>query len=340
MYIDKPSDIVNKYNNTYHSTIKMKPVDVTSSTSIEFREIFFDISKAFEKVWHEGLIFKLKAYGIDSDLLKLLINYLEYRKQRVVLNGQAFFWKKNLASVPQGYGLGPVLFLIYINDLPNGIKLICKIFADDTSLFSKIKVKNCSTVELSNDLKIISNWAIQWKILFNPDPNKQAVEILFSKKHEKNNYPPLNFNNDNIQTVISQKHLSLVLDSKLDFNECISNTINKYNKIIDIMEKLSLFLSRKTLLTIYKSFVKPNLDNADIIYDKPFNESFKTKTEMIQYWEALVITEWIKGTSRDRLYKETGLESLVDRRWFRKIFFFHKVGMDFCPHTFSLFKSL
>ena len=95
MYIDKPSDIVNKYNNTYHSTIKMKPVDVTSSTFIEFREIFLDISKALEKVWHEGLIFKLKAYGIDNDLLKLLINYLEYRKQRVVLNGQAFSWKKN-----------------------------------------------------------------------------------------------------------------------------------------------------------------------------------------------------------------------------------------------------
>ena len=104
------------------------------------------------------------------------------------------------------------------------------------------------------------------------------------------------------------------------------------------MKKLSLFLSRKTLLTIYKSFDKANLDNADIIYEKPFNESFKTKTEIIQYWEALVITEWIKGTSPDRLYKETGLESLAERRWFRKIFFFHKVGMDFCPHTFSLFK--
>ena len=67
-------------------------------------------------------------------------------------------------------------------------------------------------------LKIISNWAIQWKILFNPDPNKQAAEILFSKNHEKDNYPPLNFNGDNVQTAISQKHLGLVFDSKLDFN--------------------------------------------------------------------------------------------------------------------------
>ena len=145
---------------------------------------------------------------------------MEDRKQRVVLNGQTSSWKNILAGVPQGSVLGPILFLIYINDLPDGIKSICKIFADDTSLFSKVKDKNCSTVELNNDLKIISNWAFQWKMLFNPDPNKQAVEILFSKKqHEKDNYPPLNFNGDNVQTAISQKHLGLVLDYKLDFNE-------------------------------------------------------------------------------------------------------------------------
>ena len=78
------------------------------------------------------------------------------------------------------------------------------------------------------------------------------------------------------------------------------------------MKKLSLFLLRKNLLTIYKSFVRPNLDYADIIYDKPFNESFKTKIEMIQYRAALVITGAIKGTSRDRLYQEIGLESLAD----------------------------
>ena len=100
--------------------------------------------------------------------------------------------------------------------------------------------------------RYISNWAFQWKMLFNPDRNKQAVEILFSKKqHEKDNYPPLNFNGDNVQTAISRKHLGLVLDFKLEFNERISNKINRCNKIIGIMRKLSLFLSRKTLLTIY-----------------------------------------------------------------------------------------
>ena len=272
--------------------------------------------------------------------MKLLINYLEDRKQRVVLNGRTSSWKNILAGGPQGSVLGPILFLIYINDLPDGIKSICKIFADDTSLFSKVKDKNCSTVELNNDLKIISNWAFQWKMLFNPDPNKQAVEILFSKKqHEKDNYPPLNSNGDNVQTAISQKHLGLVLDSKLDFNEHVSNKTNKRNKIIGIMKKLSLFLSRKTLLTIYKSFVRPNLDYADIIYDKPFNESFKTKIEMIQYRAALVTTGAIKGTLRDRLDQEIGLESPADRRSSRKIFFLHKIMNGLLPSYLQSYLS-
>ena len=144
--------------------------------------MIFDIAKAFDKVWHEGLIFKLKTYRIDGDLLKLLINYLEDRKQMIVLNGQNI-----LSSVTQGSVLGPILFLIYINDLHDGIKSICKIFVADTSPFSKVKDKNFSTVELNDYLKIISNWAIQWKMSFNTDLNTQAVEVLFSKEHGKGN---------------------------------------------------------------------------------------------------------------------------------------------------------
>ena len=83
----------------------------------------------------------------------------------------------------------------------------------------------------------------------------------------------------------------------------------------------TLILSRKSLLTIYKSFIRPNLNYADVIYDKPFNESFKRKIEIVQYKAALVITGVIKGTSCDRLYQELGLESLADRKWSRRLFF-------------------
>ena len=97
------------------------------------------------------------------------------------------------------------------------------------------------------------------------------------------------------------------------------------------MKKLSLTLSRNSLLAIYKTFVRPILDYADIIYDKPPTESFKDKLEMVQYSAALVITGAFKGTSLDRIYRELGLESLTERTWSRKIFFFYKILNGLLP---------
>ena len=102
----------------------------------EVRSIYLDISKAFDKVWHEGLVFKLKQNGIEGKLLNLFKNYLSNRKQRVVLNGMESKWGEIRAGVPQGSVLGPLLFLIYINDLEDGIKSNVIFFADDTSLLS------------------------------------------------------------------------------------------------------------------------------------------------------------------------------------------------------------
>ena len=226
-------------------------------------------------------------------------------------------WKNILAGVPQGPVLGPLLFSIYVNDLSTGIELICKIFADNTSLFSTAKDKTFSDTQHNNNLNKTSKWVFQWKMLSNPDPSKQEIEICFLHKCDNENYPLLVFNDAKVQFATSQKHLGLILDFKLDFNDHTDSKINKCNKIIGIIKILSLILSRKSLLTIYKPFARPNLDYADLIYDKPFNESIflllSKKIEMVQCKAALVITDAIKGTSRDRLYQEFGLESLSDK---------------------------
>ena len=120
--------------------------------SFDVRSVFLDISKAFDKVWHDGLIFKLKQNGISGNLLNLLSNFLRNRKQRVVLNGQTSSWADVNAGVPQGSILGPLLFLIYINDLTNGLSSNAKLFADDTSLFTVAHNANTSAKELNNDL--------------------------------------------------------------------------------------------------------------------------------------------------------------------------------------------
>ena len=85
------------------------------------RGVFLDISKAFDKVWHIGLLFKLKTYGADGEFLSLLEKYLENHKQRIFLNGQTSEWRKTNSGVPEASVLGPLLFLVYVNDLPDGI---------------------------------------------------------------------------------------------------------------------------------------------------------------------------------------------------------------------------
>ena len=136
----------------------------------EVRGVFLDISKAFDKVWHDGIIFKLEQNGI---LHKLLRDFLVNRKQRVVLNGQVSSWNNVEAGVRQGSILGPLLFLIYINDLPKGLSSNAKLFADGKSLFSVIHDSNTTSNELNDDLVKISNWAYQWKMSFHPDPKSK-----------------------------------------------------------------------------------------------------------------------------------------------------------------------
>ena len=111
----------------------------------DIRAVFLDISKAFDEISLPGLIFKIKSFGISSDLLELIKNFLSNRFQRVVLNGQTSEWGKINAGVSQGSILGPLFFLIYINDLTDGISSIMKPFADDTSLFSVVQNNNNSS---------------------------------------------------------------------------------------------------------------------------------------------------------------------------------------------------
>ena len=122
----------------------------------DMRGTFLDISKAFDKVWHEGLIYKLKTYGVEGNLLKVLENYLTDCQQKVVLHGRTSSWQNVYTGVSQGSVLGPLLFLIYINDLPDELTSMCKIFADDTSLFSKVIDKNNSNSQLNSDLAKIN----------------------------------------------------------------------------------------------------------------------------------------------------------------------------------------
>ena len=176
--------------------------------------------------------------------------------------------------------LGPQLFLIYTNVLANGLSSNVKLFADDTSLFSVVHNANTTAKELNNDLVKINRWAYQWKMSFNPDPSKQAQEVIFSRKTKKEYHPPLAFNNNNVSETNSQKHLGVVLDNRLSFEDHLKMILNEVNKTIVLLHKLQNILPRFALLT-NKTFIRPQLYYIDI-YDQAYNASFFQKLELLQ----------------------------------------------------------
>ena len=164
-------------------------------------------------------------------------------------------WVNVEAGVPQGSIFGPLLFFIYINDLSENLVSNLKLSADDTSLFSVIFDKDLSAKNLNDDLNRINNWAFQWKMSFNPDPNKQAQEVIFSRKIQKSSQPSLIFNNNIVTQSLTQKHLGMFLDTKLDFQEHLKSIFSKVNKTLYYGSSITYCRDR-----LYLQFITPLLD--------------------------------------------------------------------------------
>ena len=149
-----------------------------------------------------------------------------------------------------------------------------KLFTDDVSCFTIVKDKTESADTLNNDLMLISKWAYNLKMVFNPDRSKPAQEVLFSRKKQVQVHPTISLNNIQIEKAPYQRHLGLIIKEKLNFEQYIDSAISKVNKGISIIYRFRYRLPRKSLITIYKTFLRPRID---IIYDQPQNDSFSEK---------------------------------------------------------------
>ncbi len=287
--------------------------------------VFCDISKAFDRVWHKGLIHKLKNIGITGSLLQWFIDYLHDRYQKVVISGQTSSEGLIKAGVPQGSVLGPLLFLIYINDLTLVTKSKMKLFADDTTLYVDFDDPNESTHILNQDLKAIQQWADKWLVTFSP-PKTKLLSCSFKKKI----YPDIIFNNVVLQNVNNHKHLGLTFSENLGWSAHVDMILDSVSPMSDVLKKLKYEVDRKSLEATYYSFIRPKLEYASFIWDNCCKMD-KEKLEVFQLSIARTVTGARKGTSSEALYKETNWLPLSERRKYTKLKIFCNIVDGKCP---------
>lgn len=292
---------------------------------ITTQSIFFDISKAFDRVWHKGLLKKLEAVGIRGNLHKWFTNYLENRKQAVVIKGSISNYNTITAGVPQGSVLGPLLFLIYINDIVASIESSIKLFADDTSMSLALRDPNVCADILNSDLRKISAWANQWKVKF----NENKTELLIFKRDPFIN-PPLYFGSCTLSEQNSHKHLGLIFQNNCKWEDHIHSIIQKVTLLLSCLRSFKYKLSRKALEIMYKSFILPHFDYADIVWDN-CTEILSNALEKLHLEGIRIILGSVKGTSHEALYKESGFCTLKERRKRHKLIQFHKMINSLCP---------
>ena len=236
--------------------------------------VFIDLRKAFDTVNHSILLKKIKKMGIQNDLYDWCSDYLNNRKQRTLANGINSEYLNINCGVPQGSVLGPLFFLIYVNDIVNRIgKENIQLYADDTVIFingdNEFEIQN----KLQNLLNIFSYWCKENKLSINADKTKM---VCFGTKQRIKKVKKLKVSlmNTFIQQVPSYKYLGITLDASLNFNLQIQQTMNKVSHKLYVISKLRQFLTTKTAVLIFKSMIQPYFDYGDIIY------MFASKSEL------------------------------------------------------------
>ena len=179
--------------------------------------IFLDLSKAFDSVPHERLLLKLNRYGIDRQLYLWFRNFLTNRRQRVQIRGSYSEWSPVISGVPQGSILGPIMFLIYVNDIPNIITSTAKLFADDTKIYRQIN-KVVDSIALQSDLTALDLWADRWQVKFNPS-KCEVMRITHNKNKSTTRYQ---VSGTELRNVSNYKDLGVIMANDLTWKKHVN----------------------------------------------------------------------------------------------------------------------
>ena len=224
--------------------------------------VALDISKVFDRVWHAGLLHKLKSYGISGQIFGLISSFLSNRRLRVVLDGKSSQEYPVNAGVPQGSILGPTLFLLYINDLPDDVICNIAIYADDTTLYSKCNQASDLwqqlelASELESDLRDTVDWGRKWLVDFSAG----KTQLVSFDQSKNTGAIDVKMDGSVLEDKTSFKMLGLTFSSKLDWGSYIVSIAKTASKKIGALIRSMKFLSPEVALYLYKSIIRPCME--------------------------------------------------------------------------------
>ena len=270
--------------------------------------IYMDFAKAFDKVPHRRLIHKLEAYGICGNVLGWIEAFLMGRNQTVVVNGEKSKPCPVLSGVPQGSVLGPILFVIYINDLPDNVKSEVFLFADDTKIARQVSTASDSLI-LQDDLDALDNWSKRWLLEFNADKCHVLTIGRIENISHTHNYA---IDDEELEHVFEEKDLGVTVDFELSFNEHIHLKVKKANAIMGVIRRSFSFLDANLFRKLYTTFVRPHLEYAQVVWS-PFLVKHVNLIENVQKRATRLIDGFKDLEYSDRLRK-LKLPTMAHRR--------------------------
>ena len=297
--------------------------------------IYLDLSKAFDSLSHYILLNKLQHYGLCDVALNLLKSYLTNRKQFVQYNEYSSDMKYSHNGVPQGSILGPLLFLIYINDLPNSSKLFnFLMYADDTTLYCCLEdiTSENKAHTLNIELEGVHSWLKANRLTLNINKTKY---MLFSKR--KNNLPGeinLQINNNDIQSVTEFNFLGLYLNSKLNWDTHINVIGKKISRAVGIIKKLQLIFPQKILISLYNTLLLPHINYCLLSW----GSSNAAESIFLQQKKAIrAISSASHNAHTEPLFKIFNILKLNDIFNYRLLTFYYNLRHNKVPHYIATF---
>ena len=229
--------------------------------------LYFDFAKAFDTVAHKRLLGKLNAYGIRGNLLKWLESFLVGRKQSVCVNGEMSFEGNVLSGVPQGSVLGPVLFVLMINDLPDSVRALCLLFADDTKLIHRVASREDALL-LQSDIEALEAWSRKWLLTFHPE--KCKVLTLGPIENVWGGFEYTMHDGDGKAAVLEhigeEKDLGVIFQENLRFDEHIQAKVKKANALMGLIRRVFTFLDEKSFRYLYTAFVRSVIETSQSVW--------------------------------------------------------------------------